>query len=100
MENNELNRMATSRNRGGRPRKETIEAREAPVPVVEVEITLPPIRGIICPWCGRGTELKVIRTIGNVRECLCFFCDQKKQIKITYGSDGSPQTLQKLYKNR
>ncbi len=84
MEEISFNRMEPTRKRG-RPPKAVLEARPAPEPVVEVDVIIPPVKGITCVACGRGMVPRVIRTDPKRRTVTCPLCG--RAMTITYSRE-------------
>jgi hypothetical protein len=89
MEVNLNNRGA--KKRGGRPRKEIVEARPEPVPLMEVPLR---IAGCVCPCCGRAMVPKVLRGTDLAKTCVCTLC--AKQFNIKRASIGATWYAQPL----
>ncbi len=79
------------RNRG-RPTKDT--PTEPYLKAQLVEVTLPPINGLICPHCGRAMVPRVINTAGVQRTISCTLCGGR--MRAIYEEDGMPVLVRKL----
>ncbi len=72
MDENIPNRMSSPNKRGrGRPPKEEVENRPAPIEAGPVPLPV----GWICPCCGRGMVPKVLRSVSpGLKYCSCTLC--------------------------
>jgi len=91
VEDNTENRMATARKRG-RPTNAEVAARAAPVPVEEVTVQLPPLKGFNCPCCGKGIVPRIIGTKDLARYAIC--PHSGRQIIMRYNANGVMLSVQ------
>lgn len=84
------NRMAdTAKRTPGRPPLAVVE-RNPPIPAEEVYI---PVRGYVCPGCGRAMQPRVVDTRPLKRTMQCTLCPAR--FTVTYDATGRPMELRK-----